>query len=66
MRPSGINLAEPNFTRESKNIVRLFKREFNQNAIDARRDDSTQPGKKRPARIRARILDAAFPKRVIA
>jgi hypothetical protein len=58
-RPSGINLAEPNFTRESRNIVRLFEREFDQNVIDARSDDPAQPGKKRSAHIRVKILHAS-------
>ena len=57
MRPSGINLAEPNFTRENKNIVRLFEREFDQNVIDARADDPRQPGRKRKAYIRVKSLD---------
>jgi hypothetical protein len=56
-RVGGVNLAEPNFTRESSNIVRLFCREFNQNVIDARGDDPRQPGKKRKAHITIKVLD---------
>ena len=59
MRPSGSNLAEPNFTRENKRIVRLFEREFCQNVIDARAEDPKHPGRRLPAYIRLRILDRA-------
>jgi hypothetical protein len=55
-RPSGENMAEPNFSRESKNIVRLFVREFFQNVIDARSDDPSQPGEKLPAYVRIRFM----------
>ena len=58
MRPSGINLAEPNFTRENKKIVRLFEREFYQNVIDARCEDLSAQGKKKRAHITVKILDA--------
>jgi len=56
-RPSGENMAEPNFSKENKNLVRLFVREFFQNTIDARSDDSKVPGTKIRAHVRVRLLD---------
>jgi hypothetical protein len=49
-------MAEPNFSRESKNIVRLFIREFFQNVIDARSDDPNRPGQKQTAYVRIRFM----------
>jgi hypothetical protein len=48
---AGTNVAGKNFSRESKSIASIFCREFNQNVLDARCDDTSRPGKKAVARI---------------
>ena len=41
--PGGNNLAEPNFSRETRGIDNIFLREFDQNVLDARCDDPSSP-----------------------
>ena len=54
---SGENLAEPNFNREDREIENIFLREFDQNVLDARRDDPSRPDGKAPARIKISLLN---------
>jgi hypothetical protein len=53
---SGENLAEPNFNREDREIENIFLREFDQNVLDARRDDPDRADGKAPARIKISLL----------
>ena len=54
--PSGSNLAEPNFARESRNIENVFLRELDQNILDAR---VTLPsGEREKAKLTISILDS--------
>lgn len=48
---AGTNAPGKNFSRESKSITSIFCREFNQNVLDARCDDPSEPGKKSVAHI---------------
>ena len=55
-RPSGENMAEPNFSRENKNIGKLFIREFFQNVIDARKEINSELKTALPAHVKIRVL----------
>jgi len=56
-RPSGENMAEPNFSRENKNIGRLFIREFFQNVIDARKEVNEKDKTALPAHVKIKVLN---------
>ena len=64
MDPSGENLSEPNFARESGTLRKAFIREFCQNIIDARRYAHGDPASRISARMNMRIVEAAEMKKL--
>jgi hypothetical protein len=58
-RPSGENLAEPNFSREDRDLENIFLRELTQNVLDARVDDSSRVDGKVAATLKISVLRAS-------